>query len=80
MMMMMMMIQTGRASQTCLDLPGRYPLLRPIRRYATGQGVVFDLSVLNEVYIVCVCQQGIACTIDLICKINFVSSQLYKRL
>ena len=52
MMMMMMMIQTGRASQTCLDLPGRYPLLRPIRRYATGQGVVFDLSVLNKVYIV----------------------------
>ena len=39
-------------SQTCLDLPGRYPLLRPIRRYATGQGVVFDLSVLNKVYIV----------------------------
>ena len=52
MMMMMMMIQTGRASQTCLDLPGRYPLLRPIRRYATGQGVVFDLPVLNKVYIV----------------------------
>ena len=43
---------TGRASQTCLDLPGRYLLLRPIRRYATGQGVVFDLSVLNKVYIV----------------------------
>ena len=50
--MMMIKIQTGRASQTCLDLPGRYPLLRPIRRYATGQGVVFDLSVLNKVYIV----------------------------
>ena len=43
---------TGRASQTCLDLPGRYPLLRPIRTYATGQGVVFDLPVLIKVYIV----------------------------
>ena len=43
---------TGRASQTCLDLPERYPLLRPIRRYTTGQGVVFDLPVLNKVYIV----------------------------
>ena len=37
------------------------------------QGMVSDLSVLNEVCnFVRVCQQGIACTIGFICWINFV--------
>ena len=50
-----------------------YSLIWPIRGCAAGQGIVFDLSVLDRVVnVVCVCQQGIACTVDLICKINFV--------
>ena len=37
------------------------------------QGMVSDLSVLNEVCnFLRVCQQGIACTIGFICWINFV--------
>ena len=58
-------------------------LLWPLRGYAAGQGMVFDLSVVNRVYyFVRVCQQGVACTIDLICQMNFVftPSIQYERL
>ena len=41
----------------------------PIRGCTVGHGMLsFDLSVLNRAYnLVRVCQQGIACTNDLIC-------------
>ena len=52
---------------------GEYFLIWPIRGCAAGQGMVFDLSVLNKVYnFVWVCQHGIACTIDLIWRKNIV--------
>ena len=62
-------LNSPHSDETRLELdPGGYPLVWPVRGCAFGQGMVFDLSVPVS----CVCQQGIACTIGLICKTNFV--------
>ena len=60
---------------------GEYSLIWPIRGCAARQGMVFGLFVLNRVYnFVCVCQQGIPGTIDLICSMNFVYTPSMKKL
>ena len=58
-------------------IPRGYSFIWPVQGCAAGQGMVFDLSVLNMVYnFVWVSLKSITCMIYLICWMNFFVLQV----